>query len=120
MPSALAASAAMSGDTLPMLFSPSVSSTITLDLEGSLRSRLAHMAMAEPMAVPSSTVPTLTRSKILLEPIVVERERADEIRCARKFYEAEAVVGPLIDELRDDRFDDADAVRRLAVDLEVE
>ena len=63
MPRALAASAAASGDSLPVLFTPSVSSTTTLDFACVPRRRLTLAAMADPMAVPSSDCPMLTRSR---------------------------------------------------------
>ena len=58
--------------------------------------------------------------EILLEPVVIERERADEIRRAGETNEADAVIGPLVDELRDDGFHDIDPAGGLAVELEVE
>jgi hypothetical protein len=42
---------------------PSVSKMTTFDFAGESRSRLTLVAMAEPIAVPSSTPPTLTRSR---------------------------------------------------------
>ena len=79
------------------------------DLAGWSRRRLTPAAIAEPMAVPSSTVADLDALEILLEPVVIERERADEIRRAGERDQADAVVGPRVDELGDDRFDDVDA-----------
>ena len=93
-----------------MLFSPSVSSTMTFDLAGWSRSRFTHIAMARTDGGAVLDRADLHALQVLLEPIVVERQRADEIRRAGKFHEADAVVGPVIDELRDDRFDDVDAV----------
>ena len=50
--------------------------------------------------------------EILLEPVVIERERADEIRRAGKTDEADAVVRPRVDELRDDGFHDVEPAWR--------
>ena len=58
--------------------------------------------------------------EVLLEPVVIERERADEIRRAGETDEADAVVGPRVDELRDDGFHDVEAVGGLAFEFEVE
>ena len=118
MPSAFAASAAIK-ETLPLLFSPSVSSTTTFDLDGSLRSRFAHIAMAEPIAVPSSIVPVFHALEVLLEPIMIQRERAYQVGCAGEFHQAEPVVRPLVDELGNYLFHNADAVHWLIVHLEV-
>jgi len=59
-------SAAVCGATLPALFMPSVSNTITFDFEDWSRSRFTQVATAEPMAVLSSTRPILTRSRFCL------------------------------------------------------
>ena len=58
--------------------------------------------------------------EVLLEPVVIERERADEIRRAGETDEADAVVGPRVDELRDDGFHDIEPVGGLAFEFEVE
>ena len=108
------------GEILPELFMPSVSSTTIFDLAGVSRRRLTQVAMAEPMAVPSSTAAGLDAVEILLKPIVIERQRADEVGRAGKRDDANAVVGPGFDELRDDGFHDINAVDRLAVDFEVQ
>ena len=108
------------GEILPELFMPSVSSTTIFDLAGVSRRRLTQAAMAEPIAVPSSTPAVWTRLRFCCKPIVVERQRADEIRRTGKRDHADAVVGPVLDELRDDGLHDIDAVDRLAVDLEIQ
>ena len=54
---AAAACAAVRGSIEPRLLTPSVSSTITRDPPWAPRSRLAAVAMAGPMAVPSSSCP---------------------------------------------------------------
>ena len=58
--------------------------------------------------------------EILLQPVVIERERADQVGRAGERDDADAVVGPVFDELRDDGLHDVNAVGRLAVELEVE
>ena len=50
--------------------------------------------------------------EILLEPVVIERQRADEIRRTGEADQADAVIGPRVDELRDHGFHDVDAGRR--------
>src|SRR5262249_20469127 len=57
------ASAAVFGGILPALFSPSVNKTRTWLFERLSLSRLEADAMADPIAVPSSTRPIFTRSK---------------------------------------------------------
>src|SRR2546426_2429957 len=54
MPKAAAACPAVRGSTVPLLLTPSVSSTSTLLLPGARRSRLAAVPIAVPMAVPRS------------------------------------------------------------------
>ncbi len=57
MPNAAAARAAVIGSISPRLFSPSVIRIMTRDSPGARRSRFAAVAMAVPMAVPSSSCP---------------------------------------------------------------
>ena len=63
MPSALIASAAVFGGIFPALFSPSVSRTIARLFDFLSVNRFAAEAIAEPIAVPSSTSPIRTRSR---------------------------------------------------------
>ena len=92
MPSAAAALAASAGWTLPALFTPSVSRTTIFDLASLWRSRLTDAASAEPIAVPSSPVPIATRDEALLQPVVVERQRADQERLAGEGDDAHPIV----------------------------
>ncbi len=57
-----AAPAASSGAIVPLLLSPSVSRITTLELDSSPRSRLAAVASATPIAVPSLSWPTSSSS----------------------------------------------------------
>ena len=118
---ALAASAAASGEILPVLFMPSVSRMTTLDF--AVRDAQAVDAGGDGRADGGAVFVADSRAdalEILLQPVMVERERADQIGGAGKGDEADAVVGPFLDEFRDHRFDHLDAVDALVVDQEVE
>ena len=60
MPNFSAISAAVSGGTIPLLFTPSVSKIITLDIASESFNRFTAVANPIPIAVPSSTIPLLT------------------------------------------------------------
>jgi hypothetical protein len=63
-PIARAASAATSGDGLPVLFAPSVMRTTTLAFEGRSLSCARHIVSAVPIAVPSGSMPMSMRPSI--------------------------------------------------------
>ena len=110
----------MMGDTLPQLFWPSVNSTTTLDFPGLVAQAIqaGGNRRADRRAVINTA--DLHAVEILQQPIVIERQRADEIRRMRELDHADAIVRTRLDELPDDGFHDVDAAHRLAVDLEIQ
>ena len=107
----------MVGETFPALLSPSVKRT-TMRLFESFRSlsRFAQEAIAEPMAVPSSTRPELDALEIPQKPIVVQREGADEVGPPGEAEHADAIIRAAFDEFLRHIFHDIDAARAFTAD----
>ena len=74
--------------------------------------RLAAAAMAEPIAVPSSTSPIFDPLEIFQQPIVIQRHRAHDIGPAGKRDDADAIVRPAFDEFARHLADGVDPGRR--------
>ena len=58
--------------------------------------------------------------QILFQPIMIESNGTHQIRGTGEGDEADAIVGPFLDELRDHRFDHVDAIDPLIVDQEIQ
>src|SRR5438094_94531 len=90
MPNAAAALAAVRGSIAPRLFSPSVRTIITRERPGASRNRFAAVAIAVPMAVPSSNCPAAKRSTAAPpEPPRRQHEQKDQHPGRRELNPAE-------------------------------
>src|SRR6185369_17309095 len=58
--------------------------------------------------------------EVLMQPVVVEREGAREIRSSREGDQSDPISGTRLDEFLDDDTRDVEPARRLAAELEVE
>ena len=58
--------------------------------------------------------------EVLLQPVVIQRERTDQRGHPGEGDETDAIVGPLLDEFRDHGFDDLDAADAPVLDGEVQ
>ena len=115
MPNAAAAFAAVRGSIAPRLFSPSVSRIITRERPGASRSRFAAVAIAVPIAVPSSSCPAARLSTAALHDGIVRRQRHLRQRLGGERDDADAIARPRGDELLDDVLRDLEAILRLKV-----
>ena len=112
---ALAASAAARGEIFPVLFTPSVSRMTTFDFAGGHAQAVdagCDRRTDGRAVVDGSDADAL---EVLLQPIVIERDRTDQEGHTGERNEADAIVGPLFDELRDHGFDHFDAIDSLLV-----
>jgi len=83
-----------------------------------VRKRLTLRQAPSQLAVPSSPPTAVVDAfEVLLQPIVVEGERTDQVGRGREGDEADTIVRPFLDELRHDGLTTLDAVHAPAVDL---
>ena len=92
-----------------MLLQPSVSRTMTFDFDGWLAQPVhAHgNGVADGRAVGNRA--GVDPLEPLVQPVVIERQRADQIGLGREFDQADAVIGTRVDEFRDGGLDRVDA-----------
>ena len=115
MPNTAAAFAAVRGSIAPRLFSPSVSRIITRDRPGASRSRLAAVAIAVPIAVPSSSWPGGEIVDRRVHDGIVRRQRHLRQRLGRERDDADAIARARGDESLHDVLRDLEPVLRLEV-----